>query len=128
MSYYIGKTVDSSLSEAESRIRESLSAEGFGIVMELNIQETLREKTGTDIGPYKVLGACNPNFAKQAIAAEPQIGTMLPCNVALRSLDNGKVEVAAIDPVASMQAVQNGGLATLAGEVRDRLKRAVESL
>ena len=128
MSYYIGKTVESSLSEAESRIREALSAEGFGIVTELNIQQTLREKTGTDIGPYKVLGACNPNFAKQAIDTEPQIGTMLPCNVILRSLEGGEVEVAAVDPVASMQAVQNDGLADLAGEVRDRLKRAVESI
>jgi uncharacterized protein (DUF302 family) len=128
MSYYIGKTVNSGLVEAETRIREALSIEGFGIVMELNIQETLREKTGTDIGPYKVLGACNPSFAKEAIGAEPQIGTMLPCNVVLRSLEGGKVEVAAIDPVASMQAVQNENLMGLAGEVRDRLKRAVESL
>ncbi|MFP4432192.1 MAG: DUF302 domain-containing protein [Spirochaetota bacterium] len=128
MSYYIEKIIESSLSEAESRIREALSAEGFGIVMELNIQETLREKTGTDIGPYKILGACNPNFAKQAIAVEPQIGTMLPCNVTLRHLEDGKVEVASIDPVASMQAVQNGDLAALASEVRDRLKRAVESI
>jgi uncharacterized protein (DUF302 family) len=94
--------------------------------MDLNIQETLRAKTGTDVGGYRVLGACNPGFARQAIASEPAIGTLLPCNILVRDAGGGMTEIDAVDPVASMQAVHNPDLSALAGDVRSRLQAALD--
>lgn len=128
MSYYIRITRAADIVETETRTREALAAEGFGVVMEMDVRQTLIDKTGSDIGPYKILGACNPGFAKKAIAAEPQIGTLLPCNILLRDLGDGTTEIAAVDPVASMQAVENPALAEMAGEVRQRLERVVTDL
>lgn len=128
MIYYIRNTFPASLSEAETHVREALAAEGFGVVMEMDVRQTLINKTGSDIGPYKVLGACNPVFARQAIATEPQIGTLLPCNILLRELGNGETEISAVDPTVSMRAVENPALAEMAREVRERLERAVTRL
>lgn len=126
--YYFARTVDMSPDEAERRIREELQKEGFGVLTEIDVQQTLRKKLDVDFRPYKILGACNPDFAHQALLAEDKIGTMLPCNVILQEAGDGKTEVAAVDPVASMQAVENERLASIAGEVRNRLRQVIERL
>ena len=127
MSYYISVKLQASMDEAIERVSATLKEQGFGVLMDLNIQDTLKQKTGTDVGGYRVLGACNPAFARQAIATEPAIGTMLPCNVLFRDAGSGVTEVDAVDPVASMQAVQNPDLAAIAGDVRDRLSAAINA-
>ncbi len=126
--YYFARTVDMPPDEAERRIREELQKEGFGVLTEIDVQQTLRKKLDVDFRPYKILGACNPDFAHQALLAEDKIGTMLPCNVILQEAGDGKTEVAAVDPVASMQAVENERLASIAGEVRNRLRQVIERL
>ena len=126
--YTFTRTLDADLATAEERTREALSAEGFGVLTEIDIQATLKAKIGADVPGYKILGACNPPLAHQAIQAEPRIGAMLPCNVILRDVGEGKTEVAAIDPVASMAAVENDGLGEVAEEVRQRLRRVVAAL
>ena len=126
--YTFTRTLDADLATAEERTREALSAEGFGVLTEIDIQATLKAKIGADVPGYKILGACNPPLAHQAIQAEPRIGAMLPCNVILRDVGEGKTEVAAIDPVASMAAVENDGLGEVAADVRQRLRRVVAAL
>ncbi len=128
MQYYFSKTIECSFEEALNKVTESLNEQGFGILTEIDIQATMKKKLGVDFVPYKILGACNPPFAYKALQEENKIGTMLPCNVIVQSLEDGKVEVAAIDPVASMQAVENEALAGIADEVRTRLKVAIEEL
>ena len=123
--YYYSKTVDLSIDDAEARVRETLSDEGFGILTEIDIQATLKKKLDADFRPYKILGACNPPAAHRALQAEDKIGTMLPCNVILQASDGG-TEVAAVDPVASMQAVENEALGAVATEIRDRLRAAID--
>ncbi|NIR47862.1 DUF302 domain-containing protein [candidate division KSB1 bacterium] len=127
MSYYFNKTVNVSFEEAIERVTEELQKEGFGILTEIDVKETLKKKLNVDFRPYKILGACNPQFAHQALQAEDKIGTMLPCSVIVQDTGSG-VEVAAIDPIASMAAVQNPNLAGVADEVQSRLKKVVESL
>lgn len=125
MSYYISVKLPMSIDAAVDRVRETLSAEGFGVLMDLDMQNTIKTKTGADIGGYRVLGACNPAFARKAISTEPTIGTMLPCNVLFRDAGAGQTEVAAIDPVVSMQTIHNPDLTAIAGDVRERISRAL---
>ena len=117
---------DTSLEDADRRVREALKAEGFGVLTEIDVQQTMKAKIDADMDGYRILGACNPKMAFEAIGLEPKIGAMLPCNVILRSVDGG-TEVSAIDPVASMSAVPNPELHRVAGQVRDMLVRAIEA-
>ncbi len=128
MAYYFNKTLNMSFDEAIVKVTEELKKEGFGIMSEIDVQEALRKKLGVDFRKYRILGACNPPFAYKALQAEDKIGTMLPCNVIVQESSEGKVEVAAIDPLASMQAIENPSLRSIAGEVRARLKKVVDSL
>ncbi|TLP81782.1 DUF302 domain-containing protein [Maribacter sp. ACAM166] len=129
MDYYFSKTLtDTSFDKAIERITQTLKEEGFGILTEIDIKATLKKKLDVDFPNYKILGACSPSFAYKALQAEDKIGTMLPCNVIVRETKDGSVEVAAVDPVASMMGVKNEGLAGIADEVRNKLKTAVQSL
>ena len=128
MSYYFAKTIESGFDQAVARTREALQAEGFGVITEIDLRQTLKAKIGVDFRPYLILGACNPRMAHQALTMEDKVGTMLPCNVVVQELKPGQVEVAAIDPAASMQAIDNPKLREVAGEVGAMLKSAVESL
>lgn len=128
MSYYFNTTLHTSFDAAVARTVLALKAEGFGIISEIDVQRTLRDKIGAAFRKYKILGACNPKLAHEALQLEDKIGTMLPCNVVAQELDGGTVEVAAIDPVASMQAVDNPRLKDAAAEVAQRLKRAIGSM
>lgn len=127
MSYVFSKVLDTDLQTAKDRITAALKEEGFGILTEINMQKTLESKLGVEMRPYIILGACNPGFAYKAVSAEKHIGSMLPCNVILREEEDGKIEVSAIDPVASMQAVKNDALGEIAAEVRDKIQKAVEN-
>lgn len=126
--YYFSKVLTGSFEEAIAKATDSLKAEGFGIVTEVDIKATMKNKLDVDFRNYKILGACNPSYALKALSAEDKIGTMLPCNVIVQEIETGKVEVAAVDPIASMMAIQNPLLNDIATEVREKLKRAVENL
>ncbi len=128
MSYYFNKIVALPFDEAVGRIKAELKKEGFGVLTEIDVQKTLRDKIGVAFRKYRILGACNAPFAYKALQAEDKIGTMLPCNVIVQELAPGRVEVAAIDPLASMAAVKNEDLGAIGLEVREKLKRAVEAL
>ncbi len=128
MSYYFSKMLQSSFDDAVRRTTEALGKAGFGIITEIDVKETFRKKLGADYRNYRILGACNPTIAREALEIEDKIGTMLPCNVIVQDAGDGAVEVAAIDPVASMAAVDNPALKAPAGKVRDMLKAVVESL
>lgn len=125
--YYQAKIVDMSPRKAEERVRDELGKEGFGVLTEIDVSATLKKKLDVDMPPYKILGACNPAFAHQALQKENKIGTMLPCNVVVQEID-GRTEVAVVDPVSSMQAVENDALAEIASEVRDRLRNVLDRL
>ena len=126
MSYYISKKVDYSFDDAIQHVTDELKEEGFGVLTEIDVKETLKKKLDVDFKKYKILGACNPNFAHQALQKEDKIGTMLPCNVIVEEHDDGSVEISAVDPIASMQAVKNNGLAEIATQVRNRLSKVIE--
>lgn len=128
MSYYFSKTIKATFEEAVSRVKNRLKEEGFGVLTEIDVKETLKSKLDVDFRKYRVLGACNPPFAYQALQAEDKIGTMLPCNVVVQDMGTSGVEVAAVDPVASMQAVENPKLREVAEQVRSKLNRVVETL
>ncbi len=128
MSYYYSKTLDMPFDEAIAHVTEQLKTEGFGVLTEIDVKATLRKKLGENFRNYRILGTCNPPFAYQALLAEDKIGTMLPCNVIVQETDEGLVEVAAIDPIASMQAIENPVLGDIAAEVQSKLKRVVQSL
>ncbi|MGE5301611.1 MAG: DUF302 domain-containing protein [Acidobacteriota bacterium] len=128
MKYYFSKTLNTSFEEGIKKVVEELKREGFGILTEIDVKKTLREKLGADFRNYRILGACNPSFAHKALEIEDKIGTMLPCNVIVQELSAGQVEVAAVDPVASMRAVENPRLGEVAGQVRDRLRKVIDSL
>ena len=129
MNYYFNKTLKNlTFDEAIAKITEALKEEGFGILTEIDIKNTFKKKLDVDFPNYTILGACNAPFAYKALKAENKIGTMLPCNVIVRELDDGSIEVAAVDPITSMMGVENVELAGIAKEVRDRLKRAVNEL
>ncbi|MGE5379097.1 MAG: DUF302 domain-containing protein [Bacteroidota bacterium] len=126
--YYINKVVDLSFDEAVTRVTEELKREGFGILTEIDMRATLKKKLDVDVRPYKILGACNPPFAYQALQTESHIGLLLPCNVIVQDAGDGKTEVAAIDPVVSMSRVNNPELEPVAREVRAKLQRAIDCL
>jgi len=109
-------------------VTEELKKEGFGILTEIDVKETLKKKLNVDFKKYRILGACNPPFAYQALQAEDKIGTMLPCNVVVQELAEGKVEVAAIDPAASMQAIENPKLRDIAEQVRIKIRKVIDNL
>ena len=124
--YHYARTVSLPMDEAEARVRDELQAEGFGVLTEIDVQATFKKKLDVDFRPYKILGACSPPAAHQALQAEPLIGTMLPCNVVLQEAGEGQTEIAAVDPVASMSAVENDRLGEIAADIRDRLRKAVD--
>ena len=128
MSYYFSKTLEMPFDQAIKHVIDALAAKGFGVLTTIDVSATMKKKLGVDFRPYMILGACNPSFAHKALQSEDKIGTMLPCNVILQEAGEGRVEVSAVDPVASMQAVENPKLATIAGEVRDLLKQVVAGL
>src|SRR5664279_98702 len=128
MSYCFSKKLAMIFDEAIVRVTEELKKEGFGILTEIDVTATLKKKLDVDFRKYRILGACNPSFAYRALLAEPTIGTMLPCNVIVQELDDGTVEIAAVDPLASMQAVQNRELQSIAEEVQLKLKRVIAQL
>ncbi len=125
MSYTIDRFLDGvTMEEAEERVRSALADAGFGVLTEIDVRETMKKKLGVDMPGYRILGACNPKMAHQALGIEPRVGAMLPCNVILRELEGG-IEISAIDPVASMQAIDNPELTRVAGRVRDMLSDVV---
>jgi uncharacterized protein (DUF302 family) len=128
MKYYIEKTTEYGFDKAIKIVTEELKKEGFGVLTEIDVQATLKKKLDVDFKKYQILGACNPPFAHKALLAENKIGAMLPCNVIVQELDNGKTEVAAVDPVASMQAVENDKLGGVASEIRSKLEKVIENL
>ena len=128
MGYTINRLIaGASVDEVDSRTRAALAANGFGVLTEIDVAATMKKKIDVDMQAYRILGACNPQMAYQAIGMEPRVGAMLPCNVILRAVEGG-VEVSAIDPVASMQAIDNEPLHAVAGQVRDLLARAVAAI
>lgn len=128
MKYYHEKTLKNlSFEEAIEKVTEALKVEGFGILTEIDVQATLKKKLDEDIRPYRILGACNPAYAHKAILAEDKIGVMLPCNVIVQQKQEG-IEVAAVDPMASMQAIENKDLVSIAEEIQSKLKRVIASL
>lgn len=128
MSYYFSKTLDTTFEDAIEKTTEALKEEGFGVLTEIDIKATLKKKLDVDFRKYQILGACNPPLAHKALTAEDQIGLMLPCNVIVQEHENGAVEVSAVDPVASMQAIENDELGEVAQKVRDLLKKVIDSL
>jgi uncharacterized protein (DUF302 family) len=128
MSYYFSKVLDAGFEEAVELVTASLKKDGFGILTEIDVKATLKKKLDVDFRRYKILGACNPPFAHKALLAEDKIGLMLPCNVIVQETPDGKTEVAAIDPVASMGAVQNPALEPIGGEVRQKMRDVIERL
>ncbi len=126
MSYYLSRTVEAAFDEVVQRVTAALKEEGFGVLTDIDVQATLKAKLGADMSPYRILGACNPSFAHQALQMEDKLGVLLPCNVIVRDAGAGRTEVAAIDPVTSMDRTGNPRLATVAEEVRGRLQRAVK--
>lgn len=128
MDYYFSKTVNLPFDTAIARVTEELKKEGFGILTEIDVKATLEKKLDVDFRDYKILGACNPSFAYEALRAERMIGTMLPCSVIVQDAGDGKTEIAAVDPAASMTAVENPKLEKIADTVRSKLKKVIDSV
>ena len=128
MSYYFSKIVTEAFDKAIEKVTSKLKEEGFGVLTEIDVKATLKKKLDVDFKKYKILGACNPPFAYKALQSEDKIGIMLPCNVVVEENNDGKVEVSAVDPVASMQAVKNESLGSIAEEVRSKLKKVIDQL
>lgn len=128
MSYYFNKTIDSGFEEAVAKVTKALQKAGFGVLTEIDVKSTLKKKLDVEFRNYRILGACNPPYAYEALKVEDKIGTMLPCNVILQETADGKVEVAAIDPIASMQAVDNFKLREIAGRIQAKLRDIVGNL
>lgn len=128
MSYYFSKTVHADFDAAIEKVTEELKKEGFGILTQIDVRETLKKKIDVDFKKYRILGACNPHFAYEALKAEDKIGTMLPCNIIVQEHEDGKVEVSAVDPVSSMMAVKNEILVPIATQVKEKLSRVIDNL
>ena len=128
MLYHISKTIELPFDAAVTATTEALKRHGFGVLTEIDVQTTLKKKIGVEFRPYRILGACNPQMAYEALLAEDRIGTMLPCNVIIQQREGGKVEVSAVDPVASMKAVENPKLTESATKVREMLRKVVEEI
>lgn len=128
MGYTIDRVIaDASFDQVEARAREALAGKGFGVLTEIDVAATMKKKIDEDMAPYKILGACNPKLAFQAIGHEPKVGAMLPCNVILRAVEGG-VEVSAVDPVASMAGIDNDMLKSVAGQVRGMMQEVVAAI
>ncbi len=128
MNYYFNKTLNEDFDKVIEKVTEELKNEGFGILTEIDVKETLKKKLDVDFKKYKILGACNPPYAHKALEAEDKIGTMLPCNVIVQEIEEGTVEVAAVNPMASMQAVENEKLTEVADEITSRLEHVIGKL
>jgi uncharacterized protein (DUF302 family) len=128
MSYYFSKIIDDSFDDVIDRVTARLADSGFGVLTTIDVSATLKKKIDVDFQRYTILGACNPGFAYKALQAEDKIGTMLPCNVIVQETQDGKVEVAAVDPMASMMAIQNETLGEVASQVQGMLKNVIEGL
>ena len=128
MEYYFSKTISLSFDEAINRVTEVLKSEGFGVISEIRMHEKLKEKLGVDYKKYTILGACNPAYAYKALQVEDKIGTMLPCNIVVQELSENHIEVAAVNPIASMMAIQNPELIGIAKEVTDKLQVVISRL
>ncbi|MGD0710694.1 MAG: DUF302 domain-containing protein [Bacteroidales bacterium] len=128
MNYYFSKTLETSFDEAVKKITEALKTESFGVVSDINMHEKFKEKLNVDFKRYKILGVCNPSYAYKAIQAEDKIGTMLPCNVLVIEQEKNKIEIAAVNPIASFQAITNPALGDLAKQVTDKLKKIIENI
>lgn len=128
MNYHFSKSCSLPFEQAITRVTDALKAEGFGVLTEIDVKSTLKHKLDVDFRKYRILGACNPAFAYRALQTEDKIGTMLPCNVIVQERADGKIEVSAVDPVASMLAIENPELGTIAEEVRGKLRNVIASL
>ncbi len=129
MSYYFNKVLDGkSFDDAIEIVTAELKKEGFGVLTEIDVKETLKKKINVDFKKYKILGACNPHFAHKALKSEDKIGVFLPCNVIVEEHENGDVEVSIVDPIASMSSVENEALGSLASEVQEKLLKVIENL
>jgi len=128
MSYYFNKTVELDFENAINKVTEELKKEGFGVLTEIDVQATLKKKLDVDFRKYKILGACNPGYAHKALQSEKYIGTILPCNVIIQENEDGKVEISAVDPIASMQAIKNKDLGNIANEVREKHRGVIDNL
>ena len=128
MNYYFNKTIKSSFDEAISKTTTALADEGFGIVSEIDVTSTFKKKLNVDFHPYRILGACNPEFAHKALQYENKIGIMLPCNVIVQQISENETEIAAVNPIASMQAVENENLGSIAKEITARLEKVIANL
>ena len=128
MTYHMTKKVNLPFDQAIDKVTQALAEKGFGVLTTIDVKATLKKKIDADFRPYTILGACNPNFAFQALQAESKIGTMLPCNVVVQQADDGTIEVSAVDPMASMQAIENPDLGGIAGEVRAMLQEVIAGL
>jgi uncharacterized protein (DUF302 family) len=128
MGYYFTKTLQMPFDQAVQHVTDALASKGFGVLTTIDVRVTMKKKLDVDFRPYTILGACNPQFAHKALQAENKIGTMLPCNVIVQEIGKDQVEVSAVDPVASMMAIKNPKLESIAGDVRDMLKQMVAGL
>ncbi len=128
MSYYFAKTLQMPFNQAIQHVTDALASKGFGVLTTIDVRATMKKKLDVDFRPYTILGACNPQFAHKALQGENKIGTMLPCNVIVQEIGKDQVEVSAVDPVASMMAIKNPKLESIAGDVRDMLKQMVAGL
>ncbi len=128
MPYYFAKTLEAGFDETVTRTVDALKREGFGIITEIDVKDTFKKKINTEFRNYRILGACNPKLAHEALQIEDKVGTMLPCNVVVQDVGSGKTEVAAIDPVASMQAIDNPRLRQAAEGVQAKLRQVIERL
>jgi uncharacterized protein (DUF302 family) len=128
MSYYFTKTLNLCFDKAIAKVTEELKKEGFGILTDIDVKATLKKKLDVEFRKYRILGACNPPFAYKALQAEDKIGTMLPCNVIVQEISDGQVEVTAIDPLASMQAIENPALTEIATEISNKLKAVIDNI
>lgn len=128
MSYYFNKIVEGKFSEVIESVTEELKKEGFGILTEIDVKATLKKKLDVDFRNDRILGACNPSFAYKALQVEEKVGTMLPCNVVVQERSDGKIEVSAVDPVASMQAINNITLGEVAQVIRQKLKKVINNI
>ena len=128
MKYYFNKIINGTFEEVIEKVTKELKEEGFGILTEIDVTETLKQKLNVDFKKYRILGACNPPYAHKALLAEDKIGTMLPCNVIVQEIEAGIIDVAAVNPMASMQAVENEELEKIANEIKTKLEKVIENI
>ena len=128
MNYYFNKTIKGDFEQVIEKVTQELEKEGFGVLTEINVTETLKKKLDVNFRNYRILGACNAPYAHKALKAEDKIGTMLPCNVIVQEKEAGEIEVAAVNPIASMQTVDNGDLGEIAEEIKEKLEKVIHNL